>query len=46
MGAIKAAPVPYQFGLDSFPIDSEWHENDFALEAADAGASECDIMHL
>jgi hypothetical protein len=46
LGAIIAAPALYQFRLHPFPIDSEGHKNDFAFEAADAGASEGDVMYV
>jgi hypothetical protein len=46
LGAIIAAPALYQFSLDPFPIDTERHKNDFAFEAADAGASECDVVYV
>lgn len=35
-----------QFSLNPFPFDGERHKNDFALEAAYTGPSECDVIQV
>ena len=43
---IEAFPALNDFGLDLLSVNRERYENDFCVEATDAGSAECDVVNV